>query len=80
MDSSKLKMVYYISERNGKSYFTRIGIGFVNSDGSLNLKCEAWPTTGEVHVRDYVPREEQAGSIPAEARHNGRGQAATVEL
>jgi hypothetical protein len=58
MDSSKIKIAYNISERNGKSYFTRIGIAFVNNDGSLNVKLEALPINGEIHIRDYIPREE----------------------
>jgi hypothetical protein len=58
MDSSKIKIAYCISERNGKSYFTRIGIAFVNSYCSLNVKLEAMPINGEIHIRDYVPREE----------------------
>jgi hypothetical protein len=56
MDASKMKIVYSISERNGKSYWNRIGVAFLNSDGSLNVKLEAFPVSGELHIRDYVPR------------------------
>ncbi len=52
MDASKIKMAYSISERNGKSYFNKVGIGFVNKDGSWNLKLESFPINGEIHVRD----------------------------
>lgn len=62
MDASKMKIVYSISERNGKSYWNRIGVAFLNSDGSLNVKLEAFPVSGELHIRDYVPREETATS------------------
>lgn len=57
MDVNKMKIVYMISERNGKSFWTRIGVAFVNSDGSLNVKLEAMPISGEMHIRDYTPRE-----------------------
>ncbi len=59
MDTSgKLKLVYTIVERGaGKSYWTRVGVGFLNGDGSLNLRLDAVPITGMLQVRDYEPRE-----------------------
>ena len=57
MDSSKMKIAYVVTERNGKSFWNRIGVAFVNSDGSLNVKLEAVPISGEIHIRDYTPRE-----------------------
>lgn len=65
MDASKMKIVYVITERNGRSYWNRCGAAFVNSDGSLNVKLESLPVNGEVHIRDYVPREDA---------HNGGGR------
>ena len=62
MDSSKVKIVYVITERSGKSFWNRIGIAFVNHDGSLNVRLDAVPVSGELHIRDYVPREESAGT------------------
>lgn len=58
---SRMKIVYSISERGGKSYWSRIGVAFVNSDGSLNVKLECIPVNGEFHIRDYVPREGEVG-------------------
>ena len=69
MESSKMKIVYVITERNGKSYWNRVGVAFVNHDGSLNVKLEAIPVNGEIHIRDYVPREE--GETPGLRRTNG---------
>lgn len=62
MDSSKMKIVYVISERNGRSFWNRCGVAFVNSDGSLNVKLEAIPVNGEIHIRDYVPREDSVAN------------------
>jgi len=76
MDASKIKMAYVINERGGKSYFNRVGIAFVNSDGSLNVKLEAMPINGELHIRDYVPREE--GATPGVARAKGNGHTRTA--
>ena len=71
MDSKnhKMKMVYTITERdNGKSFWTKIGIGFVNTDGSINLKLDAIPIGGHsIQIRDYEPYD------PAR-RDNGAGR------
>lgn len=61
MEASKMKIVYVISERNGRSFWNRCGVAFVNSDGSLNVKLESLPVNGEIHIRDYVPREDSTG-------------------
>jgi hypothetical protein len=61
MDASKMKIVYVITKRDQKSYWNRVGVAFVNSDGSINVKLEALPVSGELQIRDYVPREETAG-------------------
>ncbi len=79
MDSNKIKMAYVITERGGKSYFNRVGIAFVNSDGSLNVKLEAIPVSGELHIRDYVPREESVGPSVARSRGNGQARALAAE-
>jgi hypothetical protein len=75
MDHSKMKIVYVITPRNGKQYWNRIGVAFVNSDGSLNVRLEAVPVSGEMQIRDYVPRED-AVSAPARSQPraaNGNG-------
>jgi hypothetical protein len=53
------KAVYTIVERGtGKpSRWLRIGIAFVNRDGSLNVILDALPVTGTLHIRDFPPRE-----------------------
>ena len=51
--------VYHIVEREGqKSRWTRIGIGFVNKDSSLNLFLETLPLDGRIHVRTRSERHE----------------------
>lgn len=59
--SKQMKVVYTVVERApGKSYWVRIGVGFVNKDGSLNLKLDAVPTNGSLQVRDWEPPPETA--------------------
>jgi hypothetical protein len=57
VDTSKFKIVYHITENKGKSYWTRVGVAFVNRDDSLNVKLDVLPIDGKLHIRDYVPRE-----------------------
>ena len=54
------KVAYVITERNDKQYWNRIGVAFTNKDGSINVKLEALPTSGQLQLRDYEPREELA--------------------
>ncbi len=61
MDQAKMKIAYVVTQRGTHKYWTRIGVAFVNRDGSINVKLEAVPVSGEIHVRDYVPREEGQG-------------------
>ena len=57
MSKDKMKIVYVISERGQKSYWNRVGVAFVNNDGSINVKLDAMPVTGELQIRDYVAHE-----------------------
>ena len=71
MDQSKMKIAYVVTQRGTNKYWTRIGVAFVNKDGSINVKLEAVPVNGEIHVRDYVPREESAGPTLLKKGDNG---------
>ncbi len=53
MEASKMKVVYVITQRAGRKFWNRIGAAFVNGDGSLNVKLDAMPVTGELHIRDF---------------------------
>jgi hypothetical protein len=57
MDPSKVKIAYTTTERNGRTFWNRIGVAFLNKDGSMNVRLESLPVSGEMHIRDLVPRE-----------------------
>ena len=61
MSDTKMKVVYVITKRDDKSFWNRIGVAFVNRDGSINVRLEALPVSGEMQIRDYEPREERDG-------------------
>jgi hypothetical protein len=72
MDTKTMKTVFTVVERGpGKSFWTRVGIGFVNSDGSWNLRLDAIPVNGQLQVRDWEPYERREG--------NGAGNGAPGE-
>ena len=73
-DNRPSKVVYTIVERgpqNGdkKKAWIRIGADWVNQDQSLNVKLDAAPTNGTLHIRDYQPydgpRRRYAGDVLA---------------
>jgi hypothetical protein len=71
-----MKIVYVISERGQRSYWNRVGVAFVNHDGSINVKLDAVPVTGELQIRDYVAREDT--SIPV--GHTANDQSALSDI
>lgn len=59
MDHSKMKYVYVISGKGERKFWTKIGVAFVNRDGSLNCKLDSLPVDGELHIRDASAREDR---------------------
>ncbi len=57
------KAVYTIVERTGmdKKLWIRIGTAFVNRDQSLNVRLDASPTNGQLHIRDAEAPAATAG-------------------
>jgi hypothetical protein len=70
----RMKTVYAITERkDGRSIFTRIGIGFVNRDDSITLKLDALPTSGTMQVRQYQRYDEDRRGGDHERRAGEEG-------
>jgi hypothetical protein len=74
-----MKAVYTVIERGqGKSFWVRIGVGFTNRDGSINLRLDAIPVNGSLQVRDWSePYERRTENVetPSRPRAAARGQA-----
>lgn len=83
MDSSKLKVVYAITERGEKSYWTKIGVAYTNRDNSITIKLDAVPVGGTMQVRDWTPRDEQPahtdGRPPARRGNGATGPGVPVD-
>ena len=61
----KPKVVYAIIDRPPRKHWLRIGLAFVNRDGSLNVRIDAVPLTGSLHIRDEPLRTNGADADPA---------------
>jgi hypothetical protein len=63
-----MKIVWTITERttNGatKSFWTRVGVGFVNRDGSISLRLDCIPISGTLQVREWEPMDRQKDASP----------------
>lgn len=63
-----------------KSYWTRVGVGFVNRDASITLKLDCLPINGTLQVREWEPYERRqdtgAGAGDPQARSRPRSQPA----
>ena len=80
MDQTEVKIVYVITKRNNRHYWNRVGVAFVNRDGSLNVKLEAVPVSGNSRSRDYSPRTTWPRPARQRQRHVRRaGRRSTPE-
>ena len=52
-DPNKKKKVLCPVTKEGKTYWMKMGIAFVNKDNSLNVYLDCLPTNGKLHVRDW---------------------------
>ena len=68
MEQNRMKIAYVITQRKDKNFWNRVGVAFVNNDGSINVKLEAVPVSGEIQIRDYVPRDELAATNRSHSR------------
>jgi hypothetical protein len=62
-NGTNLKIVYTIVHRahSDRKHWVRIGAAFENRDGSLNVRLDAVPTNGELHIREYTPFDSRRG-------------------
>lgn len=58
------KSVYAVIERGPKKHWLRVGMAFVNRDGSINVRLDAIPLSGQLHIRDEAPRTDSEQSEP----------------
>ncbi|MBI3597469.1 MAG: hypothetical protein HY203_09980 [Nitrospirae bacterium] len=55
--SRTARQVFTVVDRNGKSYWIRIGAAFANYDGSETVLLDALPINGRMQIRDQGAKE-----------------------
>ncbi len=64
---ASLKEVYTIVERHDEAHpdrknpWIQIGLAFVNRDGSLDVRLNAFPVNGTLHIRDMRSAASESG-------------------
>jgi hypothetical protein len=67
--NKNMKAVYTIIDRGqGKSIWVRVGVGFTNRDGSLNLRLDAIPVNGTLQVREWDSGERKYDTVDGSPR------------
>jgi hypothetical protein len=51
--------VFAITERGDKSYWTKIGVAFVNRDKSITAQLDAFPVSGKLQIRSEEKSEQR---------------------
>jgi hypothetical protein len=65
--NKNMKAVYTVIDRGqGKSIWVRVGVGFTNRDGSLNLRLDAVPVNGTLQVREWEPVDRRSDAVDAQ--------------
>ncbi len=78
--TKNMKAVYTIVERGqGKSIWVRVGVGFTNQDGSLNLRLDAIPVNGKLQVREWEPYDRRPEATDTQARPRPKPREATPD-
>jgi hypothetical protein len=58
------------SENHGKTYWTKIGVAFANSQGGWRITLEALPLNGQIHLfPPRAKRQEEVSQDPADHNH-----------
>ncbi len=77
---TKRKKVLCPMERQGKTYWMRIGSAFTNVDGSTNVYLDAFPANGKLQIRDITERDEKrsTGSESSNAQSTSTPQSTSL--
>lgn len=67
-DNKKRFEVLTIEKRGDRSFWHRIGTGWENKDGSINVTLVAFPVNGELHIRLPKPKDDSEGSNDRRSR------------
>jgi len=72
METTRRKKVLCPMEKNGKTFWFRIGTAFINADGSTNVYLDAYPTNCKLQIRDLDEKDLQPRAASDDGASNGR--------
>ena len=76
-----MKVISPVENKDGKTFWLRVGNAFLNKDGSTNVYLNAYPANGKLQIReldeeDLRPRaRREAGGLPGIGGAGGAGGA-----
>lgn len=56
-DKREMMFAYTVTERGGRTFWTRVGVAFTNRDGSVTVRLDAVPVSGKLCLRSAKPGE-----------------------
>jgi len=80
METTRRKKVLCPMEKNGKTFWLRIGTAFINGDGSTNVYLDAYPTNCKLQIRDLDDRDLQAKAPKDEVRTSGYAEQESEQI
>lgn len=60
MEKKAYKEVFVLTEKDGRTWYTKVGVAFENKDGSTNMYLDALPLSGKLQMREPKPKTELA--------------------
>jgi hypothetical protein len=66
------KILGRVPKTGGSSYLMRVGTGWANRDNSINIKLDAYPLSGELHLREMDEEELRKIQRPETPAFTGR--------
>jgi hypothetical protein len=80
MDPTRRKKVLSPMEKNGKTFWLRIGSAFINADGSTNVYLDAYPANCRLQIRDLDERDLKPRASREETKPGGFGDTEPEQL
>lgn len=78
--NKNMKTVYTVVDRGqGKSIWVRVGTGFTNRDGSLNLRLDAIPVNGMLQVREWDSGDRRSDALDAQPHSRSAARDGAVD-
>jgi hypothetical protein len=73
-EKKKFKVLNAVTRKDGKTFWNRLGVAYVNKDNSINVYLDAFPKDFQFQIREYddedfKPRRDRQGLV--DGGHDG---------